>query len=363
MDGKSVSDSVMTGQDSVILPMPGYYQMVTSVVPIQLHILRKIPEDFNYFYQFTTYCHWNWVDAFLVLFLAVFWTATRATLTYYIFKPFVDKLNLMDEERTTKATENLFKSTWYTLSWIYTTSILFSGKYSMFQDPASVFTDWSNGMEVPLDIYILFVYQCGFYVHSIYASIYVDVIRSDFCLIIAHHVLTIMLLAFSFVVRYHKLGVLVIFCHDICDVLLEIAKIFIQTKDRNGKFHVFNEIMANIFFGFFIVVWILCRLYWYPLKVLYAAGRFFFPVAPFVTTFNVMLWLLLMMNIYWFWEILQALLRLVSGGTNKCEEDIREQDGAVITQQREEKKKKKSIVSRGEGRSCAALVVRSGEIN
>ncbi|XP_077869591.1 ceramide synthase 1-like [Saccoglossus kowalevskii] len=208
-----------------------------------------------------------------------------------LYKKPVANFNSLLESDQKRATKHLYISF----------MIIFSDRNDRISQFRTIMYDWANGIEVPLDIYILYVYQCGFYVHSIYATIYVDTIKSDFYLMIAHHVLTIMLLAFSYAVRYHKLGVLVIFCHDICDVLLEIAKIFIQTKDRNGKFHVFNEIMANIFFGFFIGVWILCRLYWYPLKVLYAAGRFFFPVAPFVTTFNVMLWLLLMMNIYWFW--------------------------------------------------------------
>ncbi|XP_077869585.1 ceramide synthase 1-like [Saccoglossus kowalevskii] len=202
---------------------------------------------------------------------------------------------------------------WYTLSWIYTTSIVFSERQTMFQDPASVFADWSNGMEIPLDIYILYVYQCGFYVHSIYATIYVDSIKSDFYLMIAHHILTIGLLTFSYAVRYHKIGVLVLFCHDVCDIFVESARIFLHTKTRNGKVYNTNEFIANIFFAGFVTSWVIARLYWYPLKVLYAAGKFYLPSMPFVTTFNVMLWILLLMNVYWFWIVLKVLLRLLTG--------------------------------------------------
>ncbi|XP_006822813.1 ceramide synthase 1-like [Saccoglossus kowalevskii] len=341
MGDSRLNTSAIASRESVFLAMPGYYEMVTSVVPAQWSTLSRLPTEFDYFGQFTTYCHFTWVDVGLVLLFAVFWTVLRATLTCYLYKPFLQGLKLDDEECFAKAPESFFKSTWYTLSWIYTTSILFSERHTMFQDPASVFGDWSNGMEVPLDIYILYVYQCGFYVHSIYATIYVDAIKSDFYLMIAHHILTINLLVFSYAVRYYKIGVLVIFCHDICDVFLENARIFVQTKERNGQVHNLNEMFANLFFAGFVISWFLARLYWYPLKVLYAAGRFFFPVAPFVTTFNVMLWLLLVMNIYWFWILLQTLIRLVSGELNKGITDTREKDGAVGTQQIEKEKNKK----------------------
>ncbi|XP_006822803.1 ceramide synthase 1-like [Saccoglossus kowalevskii] len=338
MDDKILIASKMGDQDSVILPMPGYYEMLTSVIPMQWSVIWKTPTDFDYFEQFSKYCHFTWFDVFIVFLFAVLWTWLRTALTYYLFQPFLDSLKMTDATSAAKTPESMYKSIWYSISWSYTAYLLFNGKYTIFQDPASIFADWSNGMEVPLDIYIIYVYQCGFYVHSIYASIYVDVIRSDFYLVMAHHILTIMLLAFSYIVRYHKIGVLVLFCHDLCDVLLETGKIITRTKQRNGKVYNLNEYIANATFAVFIFVWILTRLYWYPLKVLYAGGRFFHPVMPFVTTFNVMLWMLLAMNLYWFWMILDLLARLLSGQMSDGIRDSREENGAVPGKDKKAKK-------------------------
>ncbi|XP_077869590.1 ceramide synthase 1-like [Saccoglossus kowalevskii] len=129
----------MVEQVAAVLPMPGYYRLLTNVVPVQLDTFMKQPTDFDYLGQFSRYCHCTWVDVGLVVIFAVFWTVLRACLTCCVFKPFLQSLNLDDEKCFAKASESFFKSTWYTLSWIYTTSIVFSDRHTMFQDPASVF--------------------------------------------------------------------------------------------------------------------------------------------------------------------------------------------------------------------------------
>ena len=60
---------------------------------------------------------------------------------------------------------------------------------------------WSVGEEVPSDIYCLYCIHAGFYIHSIYATFYMDPWRHDSIAMIIHHVLTVFLLCFSFAVR------------------------------------------------------------------------------------------------------------------------------------------------------------------
>ena len=56
-------------------------------------------------------------------------------------------------------------------------------------------------MPVPQDIYMLYVVEAGFYFHSIYATLFMDQWRRDSILMIAHHVLTNLLIFFSFAFR------------------------------------------------------------------------------------------------------------------------------------------------------------------
>ena len=61
---------------------------------------------------------------------------------------------------------------------------------------------WYKGMPIEQDIYVLYVIQAGFYLHAVYATVFMDQWRQDFILMILHHVVTIALIAFSFAVRY-----------------------------------------------------------------------------------------------------------------------------------------------------------------
>jgi ceramide synthetase len=57
-------------------------------------------------------------------------------------------------------------------------------------------------MEVPMDIKILYFVETGFYLHSIYATIYMDEKRKDFVIMLMHHIATIALLALSYGFKY-----------------------------------------------------------------------------------------------------------------------------------------------------------------
>ena len=69
-----------------------------------------------------------------------------------------------------------------------------------------------------------------------------------------------------------------------------------------------------------------CRLYIYPIKVLYSCGfdcRLYVPTAPFYFFFNTMLWILFAMNVWWFQYIVWLLIRIVTG-MSRSVEDTRE---------------------------------------
>ena len=61
--------------------------------------------------------------------------------------------------------------------------------------------DWSSGMIVPFDIQLMYFVQCGFYLHSIYATLYMDHKRKDFYVMLLHHVLTMTLIFVSYATR------------------------------------------------------------------------------------------------------------------------------------------------------------------
>ena len=61
--------------------------------------------------------------------------------------------------------------------------------------------DWSACMPIPMDIRVLYSVECGFYLHSIYATLYMDERRKDFVVMLCHHVLTLVLIIVSYATR------------------------------------------------------------------------------------------------------------------------------------------------------------------
>lgn len=57
------------------------------------------------------------------------------------------------------------------------------------------------------------------------------------------------------VCRYHKIGLLVLFVHDVTDVCLEFTKVNVYFKNRGGKYYLVHEILSNIGFVAFAGAW------------------------------------------------------------------------------------------------------------
>lgn len=56
-------------------------------------------------------------------------------------------------------------------------------------------------MTISTDITIAYLLQGSFYGHSIYASLYMDVWRRDSVVMVTHHVVTLVLITFSYAFR------------------------------------------------------------------------------------------------------------------------------------------------------------------
>ena len=55
--------------------------------------------------------------------------------------------------------------------------------------------------------------------------------------------------------RYYKIGVIVLFLHDIADILLEFCKLCVAFKSRGGKYHLVPDVLSNVGVLCFALVW------------------------------------------------------------------------------------------------------------
>ncbi|NXJ96474.1 CERS1 synthase, partial [Corythaixoides concolor] len=203
-----------------------------------------------------------------------------------------------------KMPESAWKLLFYTLSWSYGIYLLFFTDYPFFYDPPSVFYDWKKGMDVPTDIAIAYLMQCSFYGHSIYATAYMDTWRKDSVVMLLHHVVTLTLIAFSYAFR-------------LCWGQLWWVSRF--SWDPRGPLNPPCSLCPGRF-------WF--RLYWFPLKVLYAtcySSLQSVPNIPFYFFFNALLLVLTLMNIYWFLYIVLFVAKVLMGQMQEVN-DVREYD-------------------------------------
>nr|VZH99531.1 unnamed protein product [Spirometra erinaceieuropaei] len=186
--------------------------------------------------------------------------------------------------------------------------------------------------EAPIrpEYFWLYMLQLAYYMHSFYATISLDVKRADWTVMIVHHVVTILLLHFSMLARFYRVGALVLFLHDFSDILLEAGKFTIALRDQIPEHKSFYEFVANGLFAAFTASWFVLRIYWFPLKVLHATtwgvylthlGR----EAYFFLLFNALLWILFAMHLYWSYFIVKMLLKIFTGSMPSIE-DARELD-------------------------------------
>ncbi|MBZ3872371.1 Ceramide synthase 1, partial [Sciurus carolinensis] len=229
-----------------------------------------------------------------------------------------------------KMPESAWKFLFYLGCWSYSAYLLFGTDYPFFYDPPSVFYDWTPGMAVPRDIAAAYLLQGSFYGHSIYATLYMDTWRKDSVVMLIHHVVTLVLIVSSYAFRYHNVGILVLFLHDISDVQLEFTKLNIYFKARGGSYRRLHAVLADLGCLSFCFSWFWFRLYWFPLKVLYAtchSSLLSVPDIPFYFFFNALLLLLTAMNLYWFLYIVAFAAKVLTGQMRELR-DLREYDMA-----------------------------------
>merc|ERR1712096_185152 len=194
---------------------PSYYQAATSIYQTSSRRWQLIDSEhkkpsLNWFSLMYQYSRVNKTDVFIVICLALLWTSLRSFMTNTIFKPIV-KMSKLEINEATKAPESAWKLLFYLTAWSYSAYILFYTQYTFFHNPQNIFKNWDLNNSVPTEIRTCYMIQFSFYLHSVYATLYLDVWRKDSVLMMLHHGVTLLLVGFSYNYRYTNVGVLVLF--------------------------------------------------------------------------------------------------------------------------------------------------------
>ncbi|CAF0919255.1 unnamed protein product [Brachionus calyciflorus] len=330
---------------------PGYIDLVVGSWKAILWHYRTGDDNWGnysfprtFFDELNQFYHFPYDEIQTVVYLVIGFTLVRYLFEMFVCKPLVNYLKIDKKSERKKFPESFWKTIVYTIFWFYSFYLL-TFKYDYFNQPEHLFDGWLNETQVPFDIKIIYLAEGSFYIHSIYATIFMDVWRKDFVIMLIHHFVTVTLIVGSYGMRFHRFGLLVLFCHDVNDLLLEFTKCNVYMKNRNGKFYGLHETISFIGFATFTVTWYMFRLYWFPLKILYASSVItchrayqlaYKNGAKFYALFNGLLFTLFLLNVYWFYLILRMLVRVLKD-TNDTD-DIRDYDSDAEI----EKEKKKN---------------------
>lgn len=152
--------------------------------------------------------------------------------------------------------------------------------------------------------YWYYMLEMGFYLSLVF-SLTFDVKRKDFKEQVVHHMATLTLLSFSWISNFVRIGTLVMVVHDSSDILLEGAKVFNYAtwqQTSNGMFVVF----AVVFMVTRLIVfpfWLIHCTWVYPLELYPAFFGYYF--------FNVMLFVLQLLHLYWAALILRMVYKFI----------------------------------------------------
>ncbi|XP_074275368.1 ceramide synthase LOH2 [Silene latifolia] len=267
-------------------------------------------------------------DIVIAVYFAVSFVAARFFLDKFVFRRLSIwllikastplKFNEVTQAKIVKCSESLWKLAYYATVEAWVLRITYREPW--FTDIYEYFNGWPN-QELKLPLKLLYMCQCGFYIYSIAALLIWETRRKDFAVMMSHHVITVILIGYSYIVRFFRIGSIVLALHDASDIFMEAAKIFKYSE---------KELAASIFFGFFAVSWLMLRLIYFPFWVIratsYLMGDYMNLSEPYPRSlyyvFNTLLLMLLVFHVYW-WILICSMIRRQLRNKGKVGEDIR----------------------------------------
>lgn len=217
----------------------------------------------------------------------------------------------------------------YTAFFVYGIVYLWQKPY--FWKTIECWRDWPK-QDVADDIYWHYLLELAFY-WSLVFTLFSDAKRKDFTQMIVHHIATMVLMYFSWVLNFVRIGTLVLVVHDAADTWLALAKMSIYAGSPTA---------TDIFFGVFLLVWIVSRLIVYPFVVLYCTTVEPYTIKLIDTTFgahgffNFFLYILLILHFIWTYMIFRIVYRkMVKGNVEDVRSDSEESGAESDTEDEE----------------------------
>ncbi|XP_065879982.1 ASC1-like protein [Euphorbia lathyris] len=277
----------------------------------------------------------SYADYIVLPFFALFFPTVRFFLDRFVFQKVATRLIfgpetlVVDSDERTKKIRKFKESAWKCIYFLSAEIIVltvtcnepwFTNSIYFWVGPGNQV--WPD-QKMTLKLKAVYMYAAGFYTYSIFALIFWETRRSDFGVSMSHHVATVILIVLSYILRFARIGSVVLALHDASDIFLEIGKM----SKYSGA-----EAMASFAFILFVLSWIILRLIYYPFWILWSTSYGVIQMLDkekhksegpiYYYVFNTLLYCLLILHIYW-WVLIYRMLVKQIQSRGQLSEDVR----------------------------------------
>lgn len=213
-----------------------------------------------------------------------------------------------------KFNEAFWRFGFYTFIWIY--GIWVGLRESWLTDMYQIWAGWPLEQGCSTEVRWYYYLSFGHYIH-LFVTQFFEPKRKDWWEMFIHHIVTMALIFFSYIVNFTRIGVVVLLCHDGSDIFLELAKLFNYMK---------MSTLCDVTFSIFALAFFIGRLVMYPWRVIYVAivlGSEQVGIWRGWYIFVGLLFVLQILHIFWFYTIACMVYSFVA--TGNVEKDVREE--------------------------------------
>jgi very-long-chain ceramide synthase len=194
----------------------------------------------------------GWDDIWFVFYWIIVFTGARCFTMDYILSPFAHRAGIYKKKAKVRFAEQAWILLYYGLFWCIGMNLLINSPYWL--DLRALWRDWPiREMEGLAKWYYLV--QFAFWLQQI-VVVNIEERRKDYWQMFSHHLVTCALIFTSYGYHQSRVGHLILVIMDPVDILLSLAKIL--------KYLQF-QLLCDIAFGVFIIVWFITRHIFYPI--------------------------------------------------------------------------------------------------
>lgn len=275
----------------------------------------------------------------------------------------------LSDIRRRKIGENVWYALWHTTSFCIGMSLFWSPSEEKWRNEMfagrtnyAFLVGWERFQMAPL-MKQFYMIELAFW-SSCLIYIFIETKRSDFAVMLTHHIFTIGLICLSYYCNHFRMGLVVLFLHDLGDIFLYSAK-SMRVFSTDNKVAAW---VADKLFVLFAVFFFVCRLVLYPYWILTPVTRTNPLFRDFIDpimgdkyhinsvlekwgretthgigyySFPIMLYGLELLHIFWFTLIIKVATRTMKAEKGVLEAgDIREKTDTDDEEEEEEKRLK-----------------------